>query len=559
MGKNNLIPICKSMSKFTSLLLYTFILLSITIIPVFSQVHIKERIEITPKSSENGIAEKNLLERLHNLMKQNPENTLNKSGLESISSFNVPLYGKDVFLSKIILVKFETRDDDPPSGTGMEDLNFSIIIYDSSEQNEVDVSCDTIVYQTNYEYRFPNPDCGQSYSIVKTGNYNSGSEPLYSFGDIWTSDTVILSFNNHVDYTWYSTEWIPYNSNYIQIWDEIAEPPFNLTFDHPIGLFAAGFQEFGDIICLDEDNNPLVYENLVKDVVLIFEEKPPEQYLHITIPEPAEIWPTLPGGNYSGRNISSNNIIDSITIEIRRNEIPLTGKEILVTASFLSGSGGHDHDNAHEILQNGTFTDVNSGNSNAGNIDIISNSEGKNYIRYQSPEYSGKMIISAITVIEDKNYTVSDTIDIRVPGLIELQPGPNYELVGTPDNHSGTNDPCRTDPPASEHYKNHYATQDMIDAIENIASSYNSLHNSVRLRINDISLEWGGLFDIDNDFQNGHLEHRIGKQADISKRGIDLNGECLDIKNIILVQLIRKYTDNTHYNHSSHYHIRVRN
>lgn len=159
-----------------------------------------------------------------------------------------------------------------------------------------------------------------------------------------------------------------------------------------------------------------------------------------------------------------------------------------------------------------------------------------------------------------------DTMSIieRVPDLVALGLGQHYELVGAPDNHSGTNDPCREDPASltSLHFRNHYGTTGLIQAIRNIAASYDSLNSGVRLRINDMSLEFGGLFDIGNKWMTGlkeaHAEHRIGESADIGFKGIDRENVCINVNKQELIRLIRSYTAGTTKTHDDHYHIRIR-
>jgi len=100
---------------------------------------------------------------------------------------------------------------------------------------------------------------------------------------------------------------------------------------------------------------------------------------------------------------------------------------------------------------------------------------------------------------------------VRVPGLLELGEGTNYVLVGTPD----ANDPCRSTPPTSLHYESHYGTAGLNTSVIDIADDYASYAPGIRIRINDMSLEWGGLFDIGNNWSSvpGHSGHRIGRNA----------------------------------------------
>ncbi|MGB9601025.1 MAG: hypothetical protein ACPL7I_10770 [Myxococcota bacterium] len=96
-------------------------------------------------------------------------------------------------------------------------------------------------------------------------------------------------------------------------------------------------------------------------------------------------------------------------------------------------------------------------------------------------------------------------IPIRVGGLVPLPIEPDsYSLVGETDSHP----------------VNHYGNPEFIDAIQKIARKYKEYYKQ-RLRINDISLEYGGLFDIYNNWMPPHKTHRQGKNVDISAVSVE--------------------------------------
>jgi len=131
--------------------------------------------------------------------------------------------------------------------------------------------------------------------------------------------------------------------------------------------------------------------------------------------------------------------------------------------------------------------------------------------------------------------------------------------VGAPQNYSSTNDPCRTSPPASLHSGNHFGSAALVEVIQNIASVFDSLHQGVKLRINDMSLESGGLFDIDinNNWNTPHKSHRVGTNADIGIFGIDIDGKCteqtLNLKD--LERIIRDETGIRPLRETNHLHL----
>ncbi|MBP7796129.1 MAG: hypothetical protein KA059_05065 [Elusimicrobiales bacterium] len=95
-----------------------------------------------------------------------------------------------------------------------------------------------------------------------------------------------------------------------------------------------------------------------------------------------------------------------------------------------------------------------------------------------------------------------DYLNVLVPGLEVLTAGSGYNLVGETDSHP----------------YNHYGTKLLIDTLISIANEYKSnFPEAEPLNINDMSLIWGGLFDVNNNWKPPHNLHRCGNQADIGK------------------------------------------
>lgn len=283
--------------------------------------------------------------------------------------------------------------------------------------------------------------------------------------------------------------------------------------------------------------------------------------LKININSPKKIWPTLPQG-LSGGNPNNRNRKDSISIGFRIGLQPAASESVLVKTRFVTRTGGHDHENAPPGSLMGTLRQLGSSFERTGEIRLRTDGEGKFLIRYTAPLFGGRIEFLARS-ITDSSILATDTLDVKVDSLMALGTDSTYELVGAPDNHSGTNDPCRTTPPPSLHYSNHHGTSAMIAAIDSIAANYNRFHHGVRLRINDISLEHGGLFDLKNDWvyrDSVHWEHRIGKSADIGYSGINRENQCVTRLALgDMRALIGQFTTGgAPFEHSDHFHIRMR-
>jgi hypothetical protein len=99
-----------------------------------------------------------------------------------------------------------------------------------------------------------------------------------------------------------------------------------------------------------------------------------------------------------------------------------------------------------------------------------------------------------------------EEVRVRVGGLSSMVAGTNYRLVGQ----------------SSRHPANHYATPRVRQALQSIADQFASEFSGQPgyqvLEYNDISLVWGGLFDIyrETNWQPPHIYHRVGINVDFS-------------------------------------------
>jgi len=97
------------------------------------------------------------------------------------------------------------------------------------------------------------------------------------------------------------------------------------------------------------------------------------------------------------------------------------------------------------------------------------------------------------------------TAQAGIEGLSPLPAGIGYALVGA----------------TAKHASNHYATGAVLSAIPLIASDYRATFpKDSDLLVNDISLLYGGLFDIGGGWAAPHITHRFGSQVDLQKSTI---------------------------------------
>jgi len=103
----------------------------------------------------------------------------------------------------------------------------------------------------------------------------------------------------------------------------------------------------------------------------------------------------------------------------------------------------------------------------------------------------------------------------------------------------------------SSHPENHYGTENTLWTLLDLAMGYFETENGT-VRINDISLIWGGLFDIKANWASPHRSHRIGKNVDVD----DISAEGKVITERSLRKVIRDLRLNvTILNEGNHFHL----
>jgi len=135
--------------------------------------------------------------------------------------------------------------------------------------------------------------------------------------------------------------------------------------------------------------------------------------------------------------------------------------------------------------------------------------------RFKAPEFSTRADHTAEASGACQG-SVFNIVDIKIDGLEPLPPAWSdglhggvtyYTLIGT----------------TTHHPINHFGKPQTIDLIKEIAWQYHKEFPGAEvLNINDISLKWGGLFDVRMDSSNIHVPwvtphdfHRYGRQADL--------------------------------------------
>lgn len=166
------------------------------------------------------------------------------------------------------------------------------------------------------------------------------------------------------------------------------------------------------------------------------------------------------------------------------------GLSISLSVQELLNSGGHFH----------LGRPLGSLAASLGTTD----SQGKFSTTYTASLFGGGEIIRATSGLA----TGFATLSVQVPGLVELTTSSaSYSLVGSTTTHPG----------------NHFAKQNVINSLIAVADQY-FVEVGQQLLFNDMSLVWGGLFDIGSVpscptcpfWAPPHNFHRTGRNCDIN-------------------------------------------
>lgn len=221
---------------------------------------------------------------------------------------------------------------------------------------------------------------------------------------------------------------------------------------------------------------------------------------------------------------------------------PISGYPVVLQARGVPGSGGHDHDGNRPI-----------GNFQQNNGQTNENGEFRTF--YYASQFGGiERIIAYGGEIRD-----SADLTVRVPGLILLPETQYYiKIGGTCYHHGPSLYPIPQECKIPDH--NHWGTSDLVDALYAIALNYVQ-KGGEKIYINDMSLPYGGLFDIRGNWQSPHRTHRTGTNADVSGGGPGGSFMLPDTMENVVYRVGKNlglYIDYKYENGRNHYHFTIR-
>ncbi len=172
-------------------------------------------------------------------------------------------------------------------------------------------------------------------------------------------------------------------------------------------------------------------------------------------------------------------------------------------------------DSGDETVNGGHFHDVNETSDGAigyfdadsGGSKCTTDSSGTCDVLWYPPEATGLYELM-VYVDGEPNVINTQRFMVGITGLTSLVTSSYYRLTG--DN--------------PWHPDNHWAMEDVIGSIQQMANNFYN-ENAATLGINDISLIYGGVFDLDQDWEEPHNLHRLGRSVDIDSHALSTDNK----------------------------------
>jgi hypothetical protein len=163
---------------------------------------------------------------------------------------------------------------------------------------------------------------------------------------------------------------------------------------------------------------------------------------------------------------------------------------------------------------------------------------------FKVPDWSGDIKFTA-AVSGACSSTESDTLRVQVPELFEIKAGPGYITDGDTEEHPAT----------------HFVTSDFKAQLQAIGATWKqTCPNSTKpypLTFLQMSLPWGGLFDVNDNWKKPHKSHRLGTNADVSKWRVRKGNRIKLLKT--MCQYVNVYSEGDEDYENPHYHLVQKN
>ncbi|MCL5268339.1 MAG: Ig-like domain-containing protein [Bacteroidetes bacterium] len=247
---------------------------------------------------------------------------------------------------------------------------------------------------------------------------------------------------------------------------------------------------------------------------------------------PWSIWPTLlPGGvtTRPGYKNEANTLVGyrperGFTVLVTDAQgSPVKNAAVEITQDYQKGTGGHAHAASSDVTPPPSLQGTFYGQGASGpSIRLTTDQDGMAVVdKYVASQISGTYLITAYLVSDP---SVKDTVNlnVQVPALVNFR-----DLIFLPRGEEPYTLAQATQAAVNNHPDNDYCTPAMGDSLFLAVLDFYDWSASpagggvpIKISLNDMSLPWGGVYDIDADWRSPHQLHRIGRSVDINNGGL---------------------------------------
>ena len=180
---------------------------------------------------------------------------------------------------------------------------------------------------------------------------------------------------------------------------------------------------------------------------------------------------------------------------------PKAGVAVTFKVDVVPMTGGHGHHDA---------------NRPKGSVPAsgVTDANGEIKLTFRASEVAGSHNITA-TCDSCSNKTADKKVDVRVPDLAPIAPNPPKNADGSYQYTFTAVDPGHVGSSGGRQRGEYYLTAEAASNLDVLISNFAEEGWGI-VGLNDASLNWGGLYDLKNNWSSPHSEHRVGEEIDIS-------------------------------------------
>jgi hypothetical protein len=273
-------------------------------------------------------------------------------------------------------------------------------------------------------------------------------------------------------------------------------------------------------------------------------------------PTRREVTPVVAGcfnaqQHWAGRCIYTHGVLsdsipvartDTIGLRVRAffspSGVPAPGASVRIVAAPTDPIGAHQHfvnrpTGTFFLLDDRSLVDSSTAGVQ-GQLRLTLAGQADTVVIYRTTGVAGIEQLFAQVSLGGQTKVGQDSVAVRIRSLTSMTEGSSVHLIGSDDFH-----------PSSVRYSGTArmvsALRALADSLQVMADSFAALPPALRpagrfprvLGLNDMSLPWGGLFDLGGSWHHPHKAHRMGRSADIDvRRGTDDDNLALAVFNI---------------------------